>query len=432
MAGTEEETFDFINWFCDLPYRQKIFVAGNYDDCLYGSVLSGLDENCHYLCNSGISIDGVIFYGVPLFVEDALSGNNKAFIQVIPKDTDVLITHQPPMGILDFDGAHHYGSSDLLKTIEIIKPKVEIEDIVEGKESKFTAEPLERGFGQTLGNSLRRILLGALPGAAPVGIRITGVNHEFSTIEGVKEDVTEIILNIKSLAVKAHTDQRDFKQIATIRKYDAGVVTAADIQHSSDIEILNPDMYICTLDEGAKLEMDITIGVGRGYVSAQDNKDETQPIGYIPVDSIFSPVEAASYTVENARVGQNINLDKLTVYVKTNGTASPKEVISLSAKIMSDYVDVFVSLVEKMKSQEILVSQDDEKQTKKLEMSIEDLDLSVRSYNCLKRAGIHTVQDLVKKSEDDMLKVRNLGKKSLDEVMNKLQELGFNLRNKEE
>ncbi len=316
--------------------------------------------------------------------------------------------------------------------IEIVKPRVDVEDIVEGKESKFTAEPLERGFGQTLGNSLRRILLGALPGAAPVGIRITGVNHEFSTIEGVKEDVTEIILNIKSLAVKAHTDQRDFKQIATIRKYDAGVVTAADIQHSSDIEILNPDMYICTLDEGAKLEMDITIGVGRGYVSAQDNKDETQPIGYIPVDSIFSPVEAASYTVENARVGQNINLDKLTVYVKTNGTSSPKEVISLSAKIMSDYVDVFVSLVEKMKSQEILVSQDDEKQTKKLEMSIEDLDLSVRSYNCLKRAGIHTVQDLVKKSEDDMLKVRNLGKKSLDEVMNKLQELGFNLRNKEE
>ena len=316
--------------------------------------------------------------------------------------------------------------------MEIVKPRVDVEDIVEGKESKFTAEPLERGCGQTLGNSLRRILLGALPGAAPVGIRITGVNHEFSTIEGVKEDVTEIILNIKSLAVKAHTDQRDFKQIATIRKYDAGVVTAADIQHSSDIEILNPDMYICTLDEGAKLEMDITIGVGRGYVSAQDNKDETQPIGYIPVDSIFSPVEAASYTVENARVGQNINLDKLTVYVKTNGTASPKEVISLSAKIMSDYVDVFVSLVEKMKSQEILVSQDDEKQTKKLEMSIEDLDLSVRSYNCLKRAGIHTVQDLVKKSEDDMLKVRNLGKKSLDEVMNKLQELGFNLRNKEE
>ena len=298
--------------------------------------------------------------------------------------------------------------------IEIVKPRVEVEDIVEGRESKFVAEPLERGFGQTLGNSLRRILLGALPGAAPVGIRITGVNHEFSTIEGVKEDVTEMILNIKGLAVKAHTDDRNFKQIMTIRKYDAGVVTA------------------CTLDEGAKLEMDITIGVGRGYVSAQDNKDDTQPIGYIPVDSIFSPVEAASYTVENARVGQNINLDKLTVYVKTNGTVSPKEVISLSAKIMSDYVDVFVSLVEKMRSQEILVSQDDEKQTKKLEMSIEDLDLSVRSYNCLKRAGIHTVQDLVKKSEDDMLKVRNLGKKSLDEVMNKLQELGFNLRNKEE
>lgn len=316
--------------------------------------------------------------------------------------------------------------------IEIKKPKIEIIEEVEGREAKFVAEPLERGFGTTLGNSLRRILLGALPGAAPVGIKITGVSHEFSSIEGIKEDVTEIILNIKGLAVKAHTEDRDFRQVATIRKYDAGVVTAADIQHSADIEILNPDMYICTLDEGAKLEMDITIGVGRGYVSAQDNKDENQPIGYIPVDSIFSPVEAASYVVESARVGQDINLDKLTVSVKTNGTASPKEVISLSAKIMSDYVDVFVSLVEKMKSQEILVSQDDEKQTKKLETSIEDLDLSVRSYNCLKRAGIHTVQDLVKKSEDDMLKVRNLGKKSLDEVMNKLQELGFNLRNKED
>ena len=172
--------------------------------------------------------------------------------------------------------------------IEIIKPRIEIVDVVDGKEAKFIAEPLERGFGTTLGNSLRRILLGALPGAAPVGIRITGVNHEFTSIEGIKEDVTAIILNIKGLAVKTHTDDRDFRQIATIRKYDAGVVTAADIQHSSDIEILNPDMYICTLDEGAKLEMDINIGVGRGYVSAQDNKDESQPIGYIPVDSIFS------------------------------------------------------------------------------------------------------------------------------------------------
>ena len=215
--------------------------------------------------------------------------------------------------------------------IEIIKPRIEIVDVVDGKEAKFIAEPLERGFGTTLGNSLRRILLGALPGAAPVGIRITGVNHEFTSIEGIKEDVTAIILNIKGLAVKTHTDDRDFRQIATIRKYDAGVVTAADIQHSSDIEILNPDMYICTLDEGAKLEMDINIGVGRGYVSAQDNKDESQPIGYIPVDSIFSPVEAASYQVESARVGQNINLDKLTVTVKTNGTSSPKEVISLSS-----------------------------------------------------------------------------------------------------
>ncbi len=316
--------------------------------------------------------------------------------------------------------------------IEIQKPKIECVDVVDGREMKFVVEPLERGFGTTIGNALRRILLSALPGAAPVSIKIEGVRHEFSSIPGVKEDVTEIILNIKGLAVKAHSDSAEFRQVAKLRKSTAGVVTAADIEHSSEIEILNPDMYICTLDEGAVLNMDITIGNGRGYVPAAANKDETQPIGYIPIDSIFTPVESASYTVESTRLGQNINYDKLTVNVSTNGTCTPREVISLAAKILEDHISLFVNLVDTMKDREILISQDDEKAHKKLEMSIEDLDLSVRSYNCLKRAGIHTVQDLTKKTEEEMLKVRNLGKKSLDEVIKKIRDLGFDLRNKDE
>ncbi len=316
--------------------------------------------------------------------------------------------------------------------IEIQKPKIECVDVVDGREMKFVVEPLERGFGTTIGNALRRILLSALPGAAPISIKIEGVRHEFSSIPGVKEDVTEIILNIKGLAVKAHSDSAEFRQVAKLRKSTAGVVTAADIEHSSEIEILNPEMYICTLDEGAVLNMDITIGNGRGYVPAAANKDETQPIGYIPIDSIFTPVESASYTVESTRLGQNINYDKLTVNVSTNGTCTPREVISLAAKILEDHISLFVNLVDTMKDREILISQDDEKAHKKLEMSIEDLDLSVRSYNCLKRAGIHTVQDLTKKTEEEMLKVRNLGKKSLDEVIKKIRDLGFDLRNKDE
>ena len=316
--------------------------------------------------------------------------------------------------------------------IEIQKPRIECVDVVDGREMKFIVEPLERGFGTTIGNALRRILLSALPGAAPVSIKIEGVRHEFSSIPGVKEDVTEIILNIKGLAVKAHSDSLEFRQVAKLRKSTAGVVTAADIEHSSEIEILNPDMYICTLDEGAVLNMDITIGNGRGYVPAAANKDETQPIGYIPIDSIFTPVESASYTVESTRLGQNINYDKLTVNVSTNGTSTPREVISLAAKILEDHISLFVNLVDTMKDREILISQDDEKAHKKLEMSIEDLDLSVRSYNCLKRAGIHTVQDLTKKTEEEMLKVRNLGKKSLDEVIKKIRDLGFDLRSKDE
>ena len=316
--------------------------------------------------------------------------------------------------------------------IEIQKPRIDCVDVVEGREMKFVVEPLERGFGTTLGNALRRILLSALPGAAPVSIKIDGVKHEFSSVPGVKEDVTEIILNIKGLAVKAHTEDKNFRQVVKLYKNTAGVVTAGDIEHGSEIEILNPDMYICTLDEGATLDMDITIGVGRGYVPATENKDETQPIGYIPVDSIFTPVESASYGVESTRLGQDINYDKLTIEVTTNGTSSPREVISLSAKILEDHANLFVNLVDTMKNKEILISQDDEKAHKKLEMSIEDLDLSVRSYNCLKRAGIHTVQDLTRKTEDEMLKVRNLGKKSLDEVIKKIKDLGFDLRSKDE
>ncbi len=316
--------------------------------------------------------------------------------------------------------------------IEIQKPRIECIEKESGRSMEFVVEPLERGFGTTMGNALRRILLSALPGAAPVGIKIEGVKHEFTSIAGIKEDVTDIILNIKGLAVKAHTEDKNFRQICTINKYTAGEVYASDIAHSSDIEILNPDMYICTLEEGGKLEMEITIGVGRGYVPAGENKDDEQPIGFIPVDSIFTPVEAASYTVESTRCGQDINFDKLTIKVLTDGTFSPREVISLSAKIMEDHVGLFVNLVDSMKGRELLVSQDDEKQTKKLETSIEELDLSVRSYNCLKRAGIHTVQDLTKKTEDDMLKVRNLGKKSLDEVVKKIRDLGFDLKSKDE
>ena len=314
--------------------------------------------------------------------------------------------------------------------IEITKPKIEV-DSLNAKEARFVVEPLERSFGTTLGNALRRVLLGSLPGAAPVGVRIDGVKHEFSTIPGVKEDVSEIILNIKGLAIKAHTEDKDFKQLMYIKKDTAGIVTAGDIEHSSDIDILNPDMYICTLENGAKLNMEINVGVGRGYVSANMNKDEEQPLGYIPVDSIYTPVERASYFVEPARVGQDINYDKLTIDVVTDCTASPHEVISLSAKIINDLLGLFIGLVDNMADKNLL-KQDDEKQTKVLEMAIDDLDLSVRSYNCLKRAGINTVQDLIQKSEDDMLKVRNLGKKSLDEVMKKIHELGFELQSKDE
>ncbi len=324
--------------------------------------------------------------------------------------------------------------------IEIIKPKIVCEESEKDKSAKFVIEPLERGFGTTLGNALRRILLSALPGAAALGIKINGVSHEFSTIPNVREDVSEIILNIKSLALKINSPElnevnysdNDYTKTVYIRKSTPGDVTAKDIEHDSEVEIKNPDLYICHLDEGAKLDMEIVLGVGRGYVSADNNKSVKQPIGYIPIDSIFTPVESASYSVEGTRVGQSMNYDKLTLEVSTNGASTPKEVVSLASRIMEDHLKLFVNLVDMMSGYEIIINTDNDKQHKILDKNIEDLDLSVRSYNCLKRAAIHTVKDLTKLSEDDMLKVRNLGRKSLDEVIQKLNALGLNLRNKDE
>ncbi len=315
--------------------------------------------------------------------------------------------------------------------IEIIKPNILTEESGNGSFVKLTVEPLERGFGITIGNALRRILLSALPGAAVVGIRIDGVMHEFTSMDGVREDVADIILNIKGLALKAHTNNSCFKQTIKISKQTAGVVTGADIITGADIEVLNKDHYICTLDKGANMEMEMTVGVGRGYVSSVENKDEEMPIGFISIDSIFTPVKSVNYKVSDTRVGQNINYDKLELEVVTNGTTSAKEVVSLSAKILEDHCKQFVGLVDSMGSLDILVSQEEDEQSKILEISVEELDFSVRSYNCLKRAGINTVLDLTLKTQDEMLKVRNLGAKSLEEVTKKLYDLGLEFKAKD-
>lgn len=316
--------------------------------------------------------------------------------------------------------------------MEIEKPKITCEESDNGTFAKFVVEPLDRGFGLTIGNALRRTLLGALPGAAAVAIRIDGVQHEFSTVPGVLEDVVDIVLNIKSLAVKTSSLDLGFRTVLRINKYGAGEVTAADIEPNDQVEILNPELHIASLDEGAKFEMEIIVGRGRGYIPADLNKDENESIGYIAVDSIYTPVKRVNYNVENTRVGQSMNYDKLTLEVETNGTLTAREVVSLSAKIIQDHTNLFVELVDSMKDLNILQAREDEKQHKVLEMTIEDMDLSVRSYNCLKRANINTVSDLTKKSKDDMLKVRNLGLKSLEEVIKKLEDLGFGLRNDEE
>jgi len=315
--------------------------------------------------------------------------------------------------------------------IEIEKPRITCEETDDGKFARFVVEPLDKGYGLTLGNALRRTLLSALPGAAPIAIRINGVQHEFSTIPGVVEDVIDIVLNIKSLAVKTFVLDRDFKTILRINKYTAGEVTARDIEPNDQVEILNPDLHICTMDD-CNFEMEIIVGRGRGYVSADSNKSSIEDIGYIAVDSIFTPVKKVNYNVEVARVGQSMDFDKLTIEVETNGTLSAREVISLSAKIIQDHTQLFVELVDSMKDLNILTTREEDKQQKTLEMTIEDMELSVRSYNCLKRAGINTIQDLTKKTREDMLKVRNLGMKSLEEVIKKLEDLGFGLRVEED
>ena len=315
--------------------------------------------------------------------------------------------------------------------MEIEKPKITCEETDNGKYAKFVVEPLERGYGLTLGNAMRRTLLSALPGAAPIAIRIAGVQHEFSTIKGVAEDVIDIVLNIKSLAVKTTSLDPNFTTVLYIKKYTAGEVKASDIQANAEVEILNPDLHICTMED-TSFEMEILIGRGRGYVPADVNKTRIEDAGYIAVDAIYTPVKKVNYNVENARVGQSMNYDKLTIEVETNGTLSAREVTSLSAKIIQDHTELFVELVESMQGLSVLKTREEDKQQRVLEMSIEDMELSVRSFNCLKRAGINTVEDLTRKSKEDMLKVRNLGLKSLEEVIKKLESYGLGLRNDEE
>lgn len=316
--------------------------------------------------------------------------------------------------------------------LEIEKPRIECVEERNGSYARFVLEPLERGFGVTIGNALRRILLSSLPGSAVTNIRIAGVDHEFMALKGAKEDVTEIVLNMKGTAVKIDSDDKNFKKTLKLKAKGPCVVTAGDIADDDEVHIVNKNMYICTLEEDGELDMDILVGSGRGYVPADKNKDMSLPIGYIAIDSIYTPVRRASYTVENTRVGQNTDFDKLTLEVSTNGTVSAKEVVSLSAKLMNEYNELFIELVENMQNSSILVSREEDKVHKLLVMSVEDMDLSVRSYNCLKRAGINTVEDLIKKSEYDMLKVKNLGRKSLDEVIHKLESLGLSLKTNEE
>lgn len=315
--------------------------------------------------------------------------------------------------------------------IEMEKPNIECTELSEdGKYGKFVVGPLERGYGTTIGNSLRRILLSSLPGAACTSIKIEGIQHEFSTVPGVLEDVTEIILNLKKMAIKLHSDEA---KTVYIEAKGAQEITAGDIKCDSDVEIVNPDLHIATLNSDAKLNAEITISKGRGYVSAERNKAELQPIiGVIPMDSIYTPVTKVNYTVDNVRVGQYTDREELAVEVWTNGTIKPNDAVSLAAKIMNELLLLFVDLSEEAKKTDVIVEKEENKKEKVLEMTIEELDLSVRSYNCLKRAGINTVEDLSNKSEEDMMKVRNLGRKSLEEVINKLYGLGLCLKKEED
>ena len=313
--------------------------------------------------------------------------------------------------------------------IEIIKPTITKEVDANGQYGKFVIEPLERGYGTTLGNCMRRVLLSSLPGAAITSVKIDGILHEFSTIPGVKEDVTEIILNLKKLAIKM-TGENEKRVI--INEVGPKEVTAADIRGDADIEIFNPELHIATLDENTTLVMEINLARGRGYVPAENNKDESTPISVIPTDSIYTPVRKCNFTVENTRVGQVTDYDKLILEIWTDGSVTPSEGVSIGAKIIQEHLDLFIGLGSEVEGMKFMIEKDEDRKEKALVMAIEELELSVRSFNCLKRASINTVEELTQRTEEDMMKVRNLGMKSLVEVKNKLAELGLSLKPSEE
>ena len=316
--------------------------------------------------------------------------------------------------------------------MEMEKPRITCEETEGGSYARFIVEPLEKGYGITLGNAMRRTLLSSLPGVAPIAIRMTGVMHEFSSVPGVTEDVVDIILNLKYLAVKTDNNDKDFTTTLHLKHKGAGEIKASDFDSNSDIEILNPELHICNCDDDATFDLELLIGRGRGYVPNNLNKEKLPSADYIAMDSLFSPVKKVNYAVESTRVGQSIDFDKLTLEVETDGTVTAREIVSLAGKIINEHVNLFIELCDNMSDMQIMVSKEEDEQVKVLEMPIEEMDLSVRSYNCLKRANINTVDDLTKKSKSDMLKVRNLGLKSIEEVVAKLQTYGLGLRNDEE
>ena len=316
--------------------------------------------------------------------------------------------------------------------IEIEKPKLTCEETENGCFAKFIVEPLEKGYGITLGNCLRRTLLSAMPGIAPIGIKIAGVLHEFSTVPGVKEDVVDIVLNIKQMVLKSIDLNKDFTTTLKLKRTKAGIVKAGDFEANDLVEVLNKDLQICTVDDNSTFEIEILVGRGRGYVPNVVNKERMESLEYIAIDSLYSPVVRVNYNVESTRVGQNIDLDRLVLEVKTNGAIPAKEVVALAGKIINEHVNLFTEMSENFADLNVLISKDDDIQSKVLTLPIEEMDFSVRSYNCLKRANINTVEDLVNKSKADMLKVRNLGLKSIDEVVQKLETYGLGLRQEEE
>jgi len=316
--------------------------------------------------------------------------------------------------------------------MELERPRIAMTEEQNGRTAKVIVEPLERGYGVTLGNMMRRVLLSNLPGTAVVAVRIAGVNNEFSVVKGVREDVTDIVLNLKSLILKSSNPDPTFKTTLRVTKNGAGVIHARDIERAPEITICNPDLVICTIDGGAKFEMEMTVCNGRGYVPAAEQKGATDTIGYIAIDSLFSPVDKCNYFVETARVGNRSDYDKLTLEVTTNGSIDAKEVISLGSKLIQDHLNLFIGLIPGMAATHTLIERKEDTKVKLLEQSIEDMELSPRSSNCLKRANINTIEDLVQKTKSDMLKVRNLGSKSLDEIIFKLESMGLGLRAEED